>query len=154
SLNDGAILFPEYAVDSWGWNLLINTGLFDPDKKLSKYTEKEMEALLHSKPLKVKTKFGAKEVNLTFEGIVARFTNKYIKGDLKTKSERTQKSVEPYMTMGPCSMCKGARLSPETLKCKINGHNIADLTAMEIPELIEAVKKIKGPVAEPLMKAL
>ncbi|HSJ86546.1 MAG TPA: excinuclease ABC subunit UvrA [Anaerolineales bacterium] len=154
SLNEGAIRFPEYAVDSWGWSLLINTGLFDPDKKLSKYTEKEMEALLYSKPIKVKTNVGAKDFNLTFEGIVSRFTNKYIKRDLKTMSERTQKSVEPYMTMGPCSMCKGARLSQETLKCKINGYNIADLTGMEIPELIEAVKKIKEPAAAPLVKAL
>ncbi len=141
-------------MDSWDWNLLINTGLFDPDKKISKYTEKEMDALLYSKPMKIKTKFGAKEVNLTFEGIVTRFTNKYIKRDLKTYSERTQKSVEPYMTMGPCSMCKGARLSQETLKCKINGYNIADLTSMEIPELIEVVKKIKNPVAEPMVRTL
>src|SRR5512145_1222817 len=92
SLNEGAILFPEYAVDSWGWSLLINTGLFDPDKKVSKYTAKEMDALLHSKPLKVKTNVGAKDFNLTFEGIVNRFTNKYIKRDLKTMSERTQKA--------------------------------------------------------------
>jgi excinuclease UvrABC ATPase subunit len=154
SLNEGAILFPEYAVKSWGWSLLINTGLFDPDKKVSKYTEKEMDALLHSKPMKVKTNVGAKDFNLTFEGIVDRFTNKYIKRDLKTMSERTQKSVEPYMAMGPCSMCKGTRLSQETLKCKINGYNIADLTGMEIPELIEAVKRIKEPAAEPLVKAL
>lgn len=154
SLNEGAILFPEYAVNSWGWSLLINTGLFNPDKKLSKYTEKEMEALLYSKPMKVKTNVGAKDFNLTFEGIVTRFTNKYIKRDVKTYSERTQKLVEPYMTMGPCSMCKGARLSQETLNCKINGYNIADLTGMEIPELIEVVKKIKDPVAEPLAKAL
>ena len=154
SLNDGAILFPEYAVNSWGWSLLINTGLFDPDKKLSKYAEKEMEALLHSKPMKIKTNVGAKDFNLTFEGIVTRFTNKYIKRDVKTMSERTQKSVEPYMTMGPCSMCKGARLSQATLKCKINGHNIADLTTMEIPELIEAVKKIKEPAAEPMVRTL
>lgn len=154
SLNEGAILFPEYAVDSWGWSNLINTGLFDPDKKLSKYTEKEMNALLYNEPIKVKTKVGAKDFNMTFEGIVNRFTNKYIKRDLKTMSERTQKSVEPYMTMGPCSVCKGARLSQETLKCKINGYNIADLTSMEIPQLIEAVKKIKVPAAEPLVKAL
>jgi excinuclease ABC A subunit len=154
SLNEGAILFPGYAVDSWDWSLLINTGLFDPDKKISRYTEKEMEALLHSKPMKVKTKTGAKEFNLTFEGIVTHFTNKYIKRDVKTMSERTQKLVEPYMTMGPCPTCQGARLSQETLKCKINGYNIADLTSMEIPELIEVVKKIKEPAAEPMVKAL
>jgi excinuclease ABC A subunit len=154
SLNEGAILFPEYAVESWGWSNLINTGLFDPDKRLSKYTAKEMNALLYNEPIKVKTKIGAKDFNMTFEGIVNRFTNKYIKRDLKTMSERTQKSVEPFMTMGPCSVCKGARLSQVTLKCKINGYNIADLTSMEIPELIEAVKKIKVPAAEPLVKAL
>ena len=93
--------------------MLINTGLFDPDKKISKYTEKEMNDLLYSEPIKVKTKLGAKDFNLTFEGIVNRFTNKYIKQDLKTKSERTQKSVEPYMTMGPCSECNGARLNQD-----------------------------------------
>ena len=154
SLNEGAILFPEYAVDSWYWSNLINTGLFDPDKKISKYTQKEMSDLLYSEPIKVKTKLGAKDFNLTYEGIVNRFTNKYIKRDLKTMSERSQKSVEPYMTMGPCSECKGARLNQTILKCKINGYNIADLTSMEIPELIEAVKKIKTPAAEPIVKAL
>ncbi|CAG0934229.1 UvrABC system protein A [Thermoflexales bacterium] len=154
SLNDGAILFPEYAVNSWYWSQVISTGLFDPAKKLSKYTKKEMDDLLHSEPRKIKTKVGAKDFNMTFEGIVARFTNKYIKGDLKTKSERTQKTVEPFMTMGPCTLCNGTRLSQETLKCKIDGYHIADLTAMEIPELIEAVKKIKEPAAEPLVKAL
>jgi excinuclease ABC A subunit len=154
SLNEGAILFPEYAVNSWYWSNLINTGLFDPDKKLSKYSKKEMDDLLHSPPLKVKTNIGAKDFNLTFEGIIDRFTNKYIKRDLKTMSERTQKSVEPYMTMGPCSMCKGTRLSQEVLKCKVNGYNIADLTAMEIPDLIEALKTFKEPAAGPLVKAI
>lgn len=154
SLNEGAILFPEYTVNSWYWSQLIDTGLFDPDKKLSKYTKKEMDDLLHSPPTKIKTKVGAKDFNMTFEGIVDRFTNKYIKRDLKTMSERTQKSVEPYMTMGPCSMCHGARLSQEVLKCKINGYNIADLTTMEIPVLIETLKKFKEPAAEPLVKAI
>ncbi len=154
SLNEGAILFPEYAVESWGWSNVINTGLFDPDKKISKYTQKELNDLLYSEPIKVKTKMGAKDFNMTYEGIVNRFTNKYIKQDLKTKSERTQKSVEPFMTMGPCSECNGARLNQTILKCKINGYNIADLTSMEIPELIEAVKKIKVPAAEPIVKAL
>lgn len=154
SLNEGAILFHEYAVDSWYWSNLINTGLFDPDKKISKYSQKELNDLLYSEPIKVKTKVGAKDFNMTYEGIITRFTNKYIKQDLKTKSERTQKSIEPYLTMGPCAECKGARLNQTVLKCKINGYNIADLTSMEIPDLIEAVKKIKIPAAAPMVKAL
>jgi excinuclease UvrABC ATPase subunit len=154
SLNEGAILFPEYALKSWGWSLLLNTGLFEPDKKLSKYTAKEMEALLHHPPMKVKTNLGAKDFNLTFEGIVDKFSNKYIKRDLKTMSERTQKQVEPYMTMGPCNLCKGARLSQTTLKSKINGYNIADLTSMEITELIKVVKTFKDSAAQSIIKSL
>src|SRR5687768_15180721 len=132
SLNEGAILFPEYAVDSWSWNILTASGFFDLDKKLDDYTDKEMDLLLHSKPFKVKSKIAGKDINLTVEGIIDRFVNKYIKRDLKTMSERTQKSVEPYITLGPCTLCKGGRLNQAALSCKINGHNIADLSAMEV----------------------
>jgi excinuclease UvrABC ATPase subunit len=154
SLNEGAILFGEYAVNSWGWSLLLNTKLFDPDKKLSKYSAKEMDALLHHPPMKIKTNVGAKDFNMTFIGIVDQFVNKYIKRDLKTMSERTQKQVEPYMTMGPCTLCKGARLSQATLKSKINGYNIADLTSMEIAELVKVVKTFKDSAAQPIIKSL
>src|SRR5579863_5390407 len=132
TLNEGAILFHEYAVDSWGWNLLNQSKLFDMDKRLSKFSEKEMDLLLYSKPYKVKLKIGGKDVNLTCEGIIARFTAKYIMRDVKTLSERTQKSVAPYITMAPCTLCKGARLSQDVLKCKIDGYNIADLASMEV----------------------
>lgn len=154
SLNEGAIAFPDYAVEGWYWSQVVNSKLFDPDKKLSKYTEKEMQALLHHPPMKIKTKVGVKDFNITFEGIVDKFANKYIKRDLKTMSARTQKQVEPYMTMGPCNLCKGARLSQAALKSKINGYNIADLTAMEIPELIKVVKTFKDPAAQSVVKGL
>ncbi len=154
SLNDGAILFPEYAVNSWGWSLCIQTGLFDPDKKLSKYTQKEMDLLLYCEPRKVKTKVGAKEINLTFQGIIDKFASKYIKRDVKTTSERTQNAVAPYLTIGPCSLCKGARLSQAVLNCKLSGRNIAELSSMEITELIEFVKVIKDPIAQPIVNTL
>lgn len=154
SLNEGAILFPEYAVNSWGWNIMTQSGLFDCDKKLADYTPEEMDLLLHSKPYKVKIQLGNKPVNMTFEGIVDKFSRKYITGDVKTMSERTQKSVEPYMTVGPCSLCKGTRLSQAALSCKINGRNIAELAAMEVDELIEVIREIKDPVAAPMVENL
>jgi excinuclease ABC A subunit len=154
SLNEGAVLFPDYAVDSWGWNILTQSGLFDCDKKLANFTPEEMDLLLHSKPYKVKIQVASKPVNMTFEGIVDKFTNKYITRDVKTMSERTQKSVEPYMTFGPCSLCKGARLSQATLSCKIDGYNIADFSAMEVDELIGVLKAIEDPVAAPMVRTL
>ncbi len=154
SLNDGAILFPEYAVESWGWNILTRSGLFDNDKKLDDYSEEELNLLLYSKPYKVKLQFGGKTVNITMEGIVDRFSHKYITRDVKTYSERTQNAVAPYMTYGPCTLCKGARLSQAALGCKINGYNIAQLAAMEVDELIEVIRAIKDPIAVPMVDSL
>jgi excinuclease UvrABC ATPase subunit len=154
SLNEGAILLPDYAVDSWYWTICVQSGLFDNKKKLSKYTKEEMDLLLYSEPYKVKSKVAGKDINFTFEGIATKFNNKYVVRDVKTMSPRTQKAVEPFIAEGPCHLCKGARLSQAALKCKINGRNIAELAAMEVDELIEFIKAIKDPVATPIANTL
>ena len=154
SLNDGAILFSEYAVSSWDWSICTQSGLFDNAKTLADYTADEMELLLHSKPFKVKAQVANKFINFTFEGIIDKFSRKYIVRDVKTMSERTQKAVEPYLTLGPCTLCKGARLNQAALSSKINGRNIAELSAMEIDELIEVIKDIKDPAAAPVVATL
>jgi excinuclease UvrABC ATPase subunit len=155
SLNEGAILFPDYAVNSWGWsNEIAQSGFFDMDKKLSDFTPQEMKLLLHSEPQKVKVQFGGKMVNLTFEGIIDKFTRKYIAPSKFTPSERTMKSVEPFMTYGPCTLCGGTRLSQAALSSKINGLNIAELSAMEVDELIEVIKSIQAPEVAPILSTL
>jgi len=154
SLNEGAILFPDYAVGAWDWTITTQSGLFDNDKKLADYSDEEMERLLHGKPYKVETTVAGKPFNLTCEGIVDKFTRKFIARDVKTMSERTQKAVAPYMTFGPCNLCKGTRLSQPALGCKINGYNIAQLAAMEVDDLIEVIRAIKDPVAAPMVATL
>lgn len=154
SLNEGAILFGAYAVESWDWSFLIQSGLFDNDKRLADYSEEELERLLYSPPYKVKTNFGGKSINLTFEGIITKFVRKYIATDIKTYSERTQKQVEPYITTGPCRACHGSRLSQAALSCKINGYTIADMSAMEVGDLIGIVRQIDSPVAQSMVDTL
>ena len=51
-------------------------------------------------------------------------------------------------------MCKGARLSQEVLKCKIDGYNIAELASLEVGQLIGVIKTIKEPKATPILKIL
>src|SRR5690606_33780937 len=74
--------------------------------------------------------------------------------DVKTLSERTQKLVAPFMTYGPCPLCKGARLNQAALSCRINGLNIAEMAAMEVGELIEVIRQIEDPVAAPMVAML
>ncbi|WEK55933.1 MAG: excinuclease ABC subunit UvrA [Candidatus Cohnella colombiensis] len=154
SLNEGAILLPGYTVDGWEWNMILQSGSYDLDKKLSDYPEEELEQLLYGKARKVEMDFAGKAMNITVEGIIEKFTNKYIKQDLKTKSERTQQSVAPYITEGPCSSCRGARLSQAALGSKINGLNIAQMSAMEVGQLIRVIREIDIAAAAPIIKSL
>lgn len=101
SLQEGAIMLPGYGVDSFDWTMLVHSGPFDPGKKLSNYGEEELEQLLYGKARKVATQFGGKTMNITVEGVIEKFTNKYIKQDLKTKSERTQKPLRLTFPRAP-----------------------------------------------------
>lgn len=154
SLNEGAMLLPDYAVGSWDWSFFIGSGFFDNDKKLADYTTEEMDRLLYTKDVKIKSELNGKAINLTFEGLVEKFNRKYVKRDVKTMSERTQKAIAPYMSEGPCLLCKGARLSQAALGVKINGRNIAELSALQVDELIAFICAINEPSAAPLLKTL
>ncbi|MBT1687081.1 ATP-binding cassette domain-containing protein [Dawidia soli] len=152
SLNEGAVQVPVFA--AWENSMYPGSGLFDNDKKLRDFSAEEMDLLLHSKPRKVKMQFGGGEMNVTYQGVIEKFTKAFIKRDLKTMSERTQKRVAPYIGLQSCPLCKGARLSQAALHCKIQGKNIAELSALEITELISILGAIDRPVAGPMLVTL
>lgn len=152
SLADGAVQVPFFA--AWEQGSYAASGLFDKHKPLAQFTPDEMELLLHGKPQKVKMRFGDSTMNVTFMGIVEKIERSYIKRDLKTLSERTQKAVTPFLKQQPCTVCHGARLSQAALACRIDGRNIADLSAMEIADLIPIVQAIADPVAAPIVSTL
>jgi excinuclease UvrABC ATPase subunit len=152
SLNEGAVQVPVFA--AWERDAYMLSGFFDNDKKLKDYNEEEMELLLHGKGLKFKAQFGNNTMNLTYQGVIEKFTSSYIRRDLKTLSERTQKSVAPYITMQTCPVCHGARLNQAALSCKINGRNIAEFSSVEVEQLIGWVQEISDPVAAPMVATL
>jgi excinuclease UvrABC ATPase subunit len=149
SLNEGAIQGPVFNP-----GIYLASGFFDNDKKLSRFTDEELDLLLYGKARKVKTNFGGNTMNMTYEGVIEVFTRNYIQRDLKTRPERTQKAVAPFLEEGPCPECKGARLNKAVLGCRINGYNIAELTSMEVGELIGVIKGIKGAVAKSIVDNL
>ena len=126
------------------------SGFFDNDKKLSEFTKKEMDLLLYGQ----EQKFKMDKMNRTYLGVITGFTRSYIERDLKTRSERTQEKIAQYLTEGPCPACKGARLNKAVLNCKINGYNIAELSSMEVGELIGVIKGVRDAVAKPMVDSL
>ena len=152
SINEGGIQVP--LLVGWELSAYKESGFFDNDKKLRDFTAEEMDLLLHGKDRKFKLKVGNNTMNATYMGIIEKLTNSYIRRDIKTLSERTQKAVAPYIQMGECPLCKGDRLSQAALSAKINGRNIAELSKMEIDELIKVIRDIDEPEAKTMVQTL
>jgi len=153
SINDGALRLPEYtATRAWQLEVVKHSKLFDNDKPLNKFTDKELNDLYHSKPIPTDTMEGVK---LKFEGVVDKFVRKYlVEYDYRTMSERTQKTIGPFVTMGPCNLCHGARINQKALACKIDGRNIADLTAMQVDKLLPIIDKLDSREGHALIKTV
>ena len=145
SLREGAIQGPVFD-DS----IYMASGFFDNDKKLSAFTKQEMDLLLYGQ----EQKFKIDKMNRTYLGVITGFTRSYIERDLKTRSERTQEKIAHYLTEGPCPACNGARLNQAVLHCTINGYNIAELSAMEVGDLIGVIKGVRDAVTKPMVDSL
>jgi excinuclease ABC A subunit len=152
SINEGAITVPFFS--SWEVNAYKAAEFFDNDKKLKDYTKEELDLLLWGKDRKVKMQVGANTMNLTYLGVLEKITQSYIRRDLKSLSERTQKAVSPYLMDGECPECHGGRLNQKALAARIEGHNIAELAGMEVEALVPLLKKISDPAAERVVKML
>ena len=152
SLNEGAVQVPTWG--GWEIDAYATSGFFDNDKKLADYTAEEMDLLLYGKDRKYKLRIGDKTMNATYLGVIEKFEQQYVRRDIKTRPERTQKAVEPYLRMKPCPLCKGARLSQAALASRVGGHSIADLASMEVGDLVGILRGIDGAVAAPMVATL
>lgn len=151
SLNEGAILFPNYTVGSWQWGVYANSGLFDNDKPIADYTESELNDFLYGKEHKIRYNTAGGVIESAYEGLVEKLTRLYIKKDTSEQSETARSNIERFLSSVECPLCHGARLKPESLACRIDGYNIADYCALEITDLIDVLKTIDNPVAAPIV---
>jgi excinuclease ABC subunit A len=67
-----------------------------------------------------------------FEGVIPAMMRRY----RDTESSSLREGIERFMSLEPCGACEGARLKPESLAVKIQGHNIAWYTGLPIKEAL------------------
>ncbi|MBN3370059.1 ATP-binding cassette domain-containing protein [Clostridium botulinum] len=152
SLNEGAILLSGFGVGSWHWKIFAQSGYFNNDKKICDYSEEELDKFLYGGPDKIKIdETGG--MNVTYEGLLVKFDRLYLKKEGET-SEATKKKLNKLLIEDQCPTCREKRLHQRVYGSLINGYNIADLTSMQIDELVEVVKEINDPEAEPLVKGI
>ncbi|MFE5860362.1 ATP-binding cassette domain-containing protein [Streptomyces virginiae] len=150
SLNEGAITVPGYAVDTWYWQNMVNSGFYSADVKLKDFTEQEWADLLHMSPVKVK----AGSTNYTYEGLITKVRRTYLSKDREAMQAHIRAFVDRAVVFTDCPDCGGTRLSAAALSSRIDGMNIAECSAMQISDLASFVRRIADPGVAPLLAGL
>ncbi|MEU7653288.1 excinuclease ABC subunit UvrA [Micromonospora taraxaci] len=150
SLNDGAITAPGFAVDSWYWQTIVGSGLFDPDVKLQDFTPQQWEDFLHKPATKIKV--GSN--NWTYEGLAVKVKRLLLTKDRESMQPHIRAFVDRAVTFTSCGDCGGTRLNAAALSSRIAGQNIAECSAMQISDLAAFVRGVDDPGAAPLVANL
>jgi len=150
SLNEGAILAPNFGVGTWYWQIFATSGLFDPDMKLRDYSPEQWADLLHKPTVKVR----AGSSTFTYEGLVPKVQRLFLTKDTESAKGAIKAFIDRAATFAPCPACKGARLNPAALAALVSGYSIADCAAMQVSDLASVVRSLDAPPAAPLIKTL
>ena len=150
SLNEGALTIPGYTPGGWGYRLYSESGFYDPDKPIRKFTKKELRDFLYHEP--VRMKIGG--INQTYEGLVLRLQRSILSKDPDALQPHIRAFVDRAVTFTTCPDCGGTRLSEGARSSKINGIGIADACAMQISDLAQWVAGLDEPAVAPLLGSL
>jgi excinuclease UvrABC ATPase subunit len=150
SLNEGALTIPGYSMDGWYGRIFRDSGFFDPDKPIGKYTKREQHDLLYKEPTKIKV--GG--INLTYEGLIPKIQKSMLSKDVDAMQPHVRAFVERAVTFQACPECEGTRLTKEARSSTIRGISIADVCAMQISDLAGWVRDLDEPSVAPLLSGL
>ena len=152
SLNDeDTIHFPTFGLGLWRWKRYAYSGLFDLDKKIRDYSPEELELFLHSPQIRLKNPPANWPKSAKFEGIYPRMYRSII---TTKEGKRFRHILDKMVSSYECPDCRGSRVNEKVRSCLINGKNIADVTAMAIPEAMEFVASISDPMAADIKREL
>ncbi|MEY9928242.1 excinuclease UvrABC ATPase subunit [Catenulispora sp. GP43] len=150
SVNDGAITVPGYSGGGWNSRLYAESGFFDPDKPIKKFTKKELHDFLHREPTRMKIA----GINMTYEGLIPRIQKSMLSKERESLQPHIRAFVDRAVTFTTCPDCNGTRLSAGARSSKIKGISIADACEMQISDLAEWVRGLAEPSVAPLLAAL
>jgi excinuclease UvrABC ATPase subunit len=151
SLAEGALLCRGFEVDGWWSSIYFRSGMFDVDKPIRDYTETERDLLFN---LDDGRKVKVNKINLTYQGVIPRLKRSLGDKDPETLQPHIRAEYERVFTRKLCPACHGARLNGAALASRIAGHNIAELSALQVSELAQLVRTIEAPQVGPMLGAL
>jgi excinuclease UvrABC ATPase subunit len=150
SLHEGAFTIPGYTTGGWNYRLYTESGFYDPDKPIRKFTKKELQDLLYHEPVRMKIA----GINQTYEGLVPRLQKSMLSKDKEAMQPHIRAFVDRAVTFTSCPECGGTRLAEHARSSTINGVSIADACAMQISDLADWVRELREPSVAPLLASL
>lgn len=149
SWNEGCVKDSLYRPGSWYWKQYAQSGLFNLDKPIRAYSAEEYNLLLYG------SRDGKSEPeNPKVTGLYHKYTKTLLNRDISNKSKHTQEKSQSLVAEMQCTDCHGQRLNQAVLNCKINGHSIADMCAMELTGLREVLSQITDPTVGVLVQTI
>ncbi|MEU1821433.1 excinuclease ABC subunit UvrA [Streptomyces abikoensis] len=150
SLSEGALTVPGYKAGGWNHRLYSESGFYDPDKPIRKFTKRELHDFLHHEPVRMKIA----GINMTYEGLIPRIRKSMLAKDREGMQPHVREFVDRAVTFTTCPDCDGTRLSEGARSSKIDGVGIADACAMQISDLAAWVRGLDEPSVGPLLDRL
>ncbi len=152
SLNDeDTIHYIAFGKGGWRWIRYAHSGLFDLDKKIRDYTPEELDLFLNSPQIRLKNPPSNWPKTAKYEGLIPRMYRSIINSEEGLLHAAV---LNPMLRMGVCPDCGGTRLSPRVLSCKIEGKNIAEVSALSITKLNAWIRSLTSPLAVDLKAAI
>ena len=150
SLNEGAIKHRTWKVNSRYFNIQKVSNLFDMDKKIKDYNDKELFDLLYKESTKIsQASFGVVQT-FSHEGIITRI--------MKRQGDSRGLSINDYdrtfFVEDNCSECLGSRLNSKAREVKVNGKTLVELLNMELLDLYSFICEIKDDVAAEIINKM
>ncbi|ADD45427.1 ATP-binding cassette domain-containing protein [Stackebrandtia nassauensis] len=154
SLNEGALLHPDFKVGKWFWNMYSASGFFDMDKPLAEYGKEELDILFHGTDAKIPFAWEGGTINSKYEGAVEKFTRLIMSKSAEEMSDRNRAIFERFTTTGVCDACEGLRLNEKVRSCKLAGLHIAEMASMEITDLVRVLSGVDGGSSQRVLDSL
>ncbi len=154
TIREGAINHPDHKVGGWNWREMVAADLFDPDKKIKDFSEKELNDFLYAKAIPIKKKHGAGTYSKNFEGIARKLERIYINKAKEELSKDRKDAYQKYFVYSDCDSCEGSRINEKARSVKVNGKTIPELINMEFYELYGFLGTIEESLAKPMVQKM
>lgn len=141
---------PGYTSSGWSGRLYSESGLYPADVPVQDFSDQQLADFLYKEPTKMKIA----GINMTYEGLVPRLQKSLLSKEKEAMQAHVRAFVDRAVTFIPCPACGGSRLSAAALESRVAGKNTAELSDMQVTDLLAWVRALDAPEVAPLLASL